>query len=415
MAKMNLLKFSASNCYSFKDKYEVYFTADTNGYSDFFNRDLIKTNDEQINILPVSVFYGANASGKTNILNSISLIYSLLNRKDRDQSELPECYFKSNPDHTVSLEYSFIINDIVYEYSLSFNSDKIISENLSYNNDVNIYSRRNVNEYKSYSNEISSEANKEVEDLLKGRTDILVLEILAKRGVEGIKIIYDFFKTFRLLSPYYNYANILYDDKKLRDKVLNFVKFADFGISDIIVERLDIHKTKEDASLIDDKSSLNDFICYLNFEHFNNKDFKLLSFSESLGTLSYIRFLVKFIPAFINGGIIFDDEIETSIHPLLLRNVISWFHNKNINKAGAQLIFTTHNTSILNDETLRRDEINIVEKRFDNGYSSVYPLSDFDIPDIINIEKLYLNGKLGGIPNLPSIEEIENLMKDYND
>ena len=92
------------------------------------------------------------------------------------------------------------------------------------------------------------------------------------------------------------------------------------------------------------------------------------------------------------------DELEKSLHPLLLKYLVNLFNNKNLNKASSQLIFTTHSTELLDFECLRGDQIWFTEKNSKNGCSILYPLSDFSIRKGENIRKNYLNNRFGGTP-----------------
>ena len=99
------------------------------------------------------------------------------------------------------------------------------------------------------------------------------------------------------------------------------------------------------------------------------------------------------------------DEFETSIHPLLLKKIVTMFLDDEINRNGAQLIFATHSTSLLDRDLFRRDQIWFTEKKGD-GSTDLYSLADFDVRKDANFEKGYLQGRYGAIPYLPA----ENLL-----
>ena len=150
----------------------------------------------------------------------------------------------------------------------------------------------------------------------------------------------------------------------------------------------------------------------IQFEHkgINHEKYLLPMIDESYGTSQYFRYLTLFTPAFLNGGIFVIDEFDENLHPMMLAKLVEMFNNPNINIAGAQLIFTTHNTSILKSNILKRDEIWFVEKN-EEGCSEVYPLTEFKaIREGFNYEKGYLEGRFGAIPYFGDIKELEAIL-----
>ena len=119
---------------------------------------------------------------------------------------------------------------------------------------------------------------------------------------------------------------------------------------------------------------------------------------ESLGTQSLFFFSPILKEAFEKGKVIIVDEIDKSLHPLLVKFIIDLFHNNEINKNNAQLIFNTHDTNLLSLNTFRRDQIWFAEKDPVKGTTDLYPLDDFAVRKTENIQKGYLNGRYGAIP-----------------
>ena len=100
-----------------------------------------------------------------------------------------------------------------------------------------------------------------------------------------------------------------------------------------------------------------------------------------------------------NGEVLLIDEIDTSLHPKLVQFLIGKFHSKETNSKNAQLIFTTHNTSLLNQDMFRRDQFWFVEKSRE-GSSTLYPLTDFKTRNDEALERWYMRGKYGALPIL---------------
>jgi AAA15 family ATPase/GTPase len=169
-----------------------------------------------------------------------------------------------------------------------------------------------------------------------------------------------------------------------KKNLLELLKAADTGITDIVFDKeAKIFYTKHEFQTINSKNKSSSF---LNLR------------SESLGTQRLIAISGIFFDSLIEGGITIIDELDRSLHPLLAKMLIKIFHSKKNNPNNAQLIFTTHDSSLMNGELFRRDQMFITEKD-ENGQTSIKSLASIkgvrkDIP----FEKWYLNGSFGGIP-----------------
>jgi len=106
------------------------------------------------------------------------------------------------------------------------------------------------------------------------------------------------------------------------------------------------------------------------------------------------------------GGILLVDELERELHPMLVNYIIAKFQSKTTNPNGAQIVFTTHNTELMNLELLRKDQLYFVDKRDKDGASELYTISEFSTRTTENIRKGYLVGKYGATPDV-EIEEVE--------
>jgi hypothetical protein len=123
---------------------------------------------------------------------------------------------------------------------------------------------------------------------------------------------------------------------------------------------------------------------------------------ESNGTQILFRTAGALLNVFANGEVLLFDEIETSLHPLLIRYLVQRFNSSVTNKNNAQLVFSTHNTFLLEQDVFRRDQIWFVEKATDGG-SRLYPLSDFKPRNDEVLERWYMRGKYGALPTLTSV------------
>ena len=127
---------------------------------------------------------------------------------------------------------------------------------------------------------------------------------------------------------------------------------------------------------------------------------------ESDGTRKLMSIAPAIESALVRGGVLLVDEIERDLHPMLVDFIVSKFQSKRTNPHGAQIIFTTHNTELLNMELLRKDQLYFVDKDSEDGASELYTISEFSTRTTDNIRKGYLIGKYGAIPNI-KIEEVE--------
>ena len=229
------------------------------------------------------------------------------------------------------------------------------------------------------------------------------------------------------LLDYSNDANML---KAISD----YAKAADFGIEDIKFE-IDSKEVKEGLDFPKDipegiKEALTQFMNVLS-ETSNNSETKLklgqvkaTSFhqgqsedgslhlyplelsDESDGTRKLMSIAPAIESALKKGGVLFVDEIERELHPMLVDFIIAKFLSKKTNSNGAQIIFTTHNTELMNMELLRKDQFYFADKNHDDGSSELYSISEFTTKTTENIRKGYLLGKYGATPDI-DMEEVE--------
>jgi len=195
-------------------------------------------------------------------------------------------------------------------------------------------------------------------------------------------------------------------DDNYKNKILKFLKTADMDIEDIEVEKEDFDPSKlpEDmpAEIREDiikEMKGKEVIKEAKFYHLDNFGKKVsLDFDdESDGTQKLFSFIGPWIDSLENGNVLLIDELHDNFHPLMVKFMVDMFHNKDMNKSDAQLIFTTHETSVLNQDTFRRDQIWFCEKK--NRATTLYPLTDFSPrKGVEDLEKGYLSGRYGALP-----------------
>lgn len=378
---MNLLRVKFSNHLSFKEPQEVFFTGD----------------DDDDEILPVTAVYGANASGKSNF---IKVFRKLANYGDSGIIGAYQPFtLASKKEEDSSVELEFLISRQRYVLSIVFNSQEIKEERLivyAGRTETVVYSRES-DLLKEYDDCFISDIDKhEIEKRLKKRKGLVVENLLNVRRPEVFYEIRLFFDAVSDECGDFSKEHLeeLYHDKELQKKIFEVMKASGFGMCGMKVYR---------------EKGVSEYEYKLDFMY--SKDCHLPIEEESDGTQRYFAYLMKFVPAFLNGGVVVVDQLEKRLHRFAVRQIVKMFHDKDINKASAQLIFTTHDTNLLKPGTLEKDEIWFCEKDGE-GCSEIYPLSEFkDIPDNYDYEKGYLNGKFGAVADLSTTEDLAKILK----
>ena len=364
--------------------------------------------------LKVSAIYGANASGKTNVLQAFDYMKKRILVSDDSKKNSPideeNVYsFMINND-PIALEVEILAkNNKIYKYGFEVLKDTIISEWLfekRVNKFYSIFEREN--------NNVSMKPNK-ISDLVNIDERTLFLNIYSKidRNNEDFSSVYDWFVN----STYLDLGNPNFErfinnrvllkilsDENYKKELLKFIKTFDSGIEGIKTTPDSIEAVKNNNGIIDIEV----------IHKGENGELKALPFYlESNGTRKMFHLFDFFMDALKNGMVLFVDELDAKLHPLLTRYIINLFHNSDTNKGNGQLIYSTHDTVNLNKETFRRDEIWFAEKDKD-GISEIYALSDYILEDDKNAGKKvrndatynkdYLTGRYGAIPVLEEFE-----------
>ena len=366
--------------------------------------------------LKVSAIYGANASGKTNVLQAFDYMKKRILVSDDSKKNSPideeNVYsFMINND-PIALEVEILAkNNKIYKYGFEVLNDKIISEWLfekRVNKFYSIFERNNNNV------QIMKVKNK-LFDLTNVDDTTLFLKSfrLIDKSNEDFSNVYDWFVN----STYLDLGNPNFErfinnrvslkilsDENYKKELLKFIKTFDSGIEGIKTTPDSIEAVKSNNGIIDIEV----------IHKGENGELKALPFYlESNGTRKMFHLFDFFMDALKNGMVLFVDELDAKLHPLLTRYIINLFHNSDTNKGNGQLIYSTHDTVNLNKETFRRDEIWFAEKDKD-GISEIYTLSDYILEDDKNAGKKvrndatynkdYLTGRYGAIPVLEEFE-----------
>ncbi len=421
-----LLQFTFKNCKSFRDETTLDMTA---AKITEFDSHVVKIGREKV--LPVAALYGANASGKSNVIDAIRCMRDYVmnslhfgeeaadgEEKDGDtvlRYVLPFVFDSKSADSRVVFEAYFTASEDekgkVYDYGFAVDARGVCEEwlNICAQTAEGKSKRVFYRDRESGELDLSGISTKQQrENLTAGlNKETLVVSLGAKIKVEILKLVRDFFVGVRVAdfgSPEENFLLSrkvpigFSSDETVRRNVVEYLSSFDTSI-----KRLDVKDVEE-------KDGQKNLEIYSIHNMTDSKDQVAFSLRmESAGTQKMFTLypLLKYV--FDNGGVLVIDELNARLHPLLVRNIILTFLNGEINTKHAQLIFSTHDTWFMNCDLLRRDEIWFIEKA-DNGVSSMYSLADFvdndgeKIRKDENYEKNYVLGKYGAIPKLTGFD-----------
>jgi len=405
-----LIDFAITNFRSIKER--QVFSLQTVSRITEKPENTIETKNEQL--LRSAVIFGRNASGKSNLMMAADCLYNMVIDLDSDLKDYyqPFKICTNKPSEPVQFEINFIsAKGKKYNYLISFNDKEIVEENLFYypeGKKARLFIRTS-NELKT---EISGlrDVNKK---LYKYHT------LLSRIGISKIDILIDpymFFKRHFVTKSFigdetfweYDIDNVL-DREMMPFHVANLsklLKVADTGIDSLEIIKIRPEEFNFPSSL--DQSAKKKILeenkfkikikhpIYEKGEKIGTVDFNLEE--ESAGTQKLLLFGLSMLDCLSDGDVLFVDELDKGLHPKLMQAIIRIFNNPKTNPNNAQLVFTTHDASLLGADLFRRDQIWITEKDI-NGASSYYTIADIKgVRAEIPFEKYLLNGSFGGTP-----------------
>jgi AAA15 family ATPase/GTPase len=415
-----LLRFGVANLWSIREYQELSLVASS--LTDD-NSDLLSTAAIPEKVVSAVGLYGANASGKSNVLRSFWTLRGAILNSHKTASPsggTDRATFALNPASKAEpsrLDCDFVLSGIRYHYGFSFDDAAILKEWLyAYpKGRRQIWYIRNLKTGPIEFGKNFSGRNKVIEDLTLPNS--LFLSTAAQNNHDLIKPIYSYFEnqmTFLLGTespPDFGISDLM-DDPTTKAMLMDFIKKADIGITDITIEEKDTADndfSKELYALITKhiKAEFPRRQKFLKLGH-RASDGSVIYFDlkdESRGTIQLLRSIGPMLRALKTGGVLVQDEIDSSLHPAITMKLVEIFGRKEINKQGAQLIFSTHDTNVICCGKLRRDQIWFTEKKKD-GSTILYPLSDISTRKSDNFAKGYLDGRFGAIPFLGALDSL---------
>lgn len=390
--------------------------------------------DDNLKILPVIPIYGGNATGKTNLLKSIKTLVNIITGEIKIEKAYEPCKFYEGKEET-TFEIVFSKNEIKYYYKLSYTAEEIKEEALYYypNGKISKIFYNNNGTY-SFGNSFESSLAQYTINISKSSCFLNILSTFLGNKIESLNNVVNFFKndfTFinldKNLYTIEKVKEILKKDKEKSEKIKEFIGYfyrhMNIGARGIIYNSLnsklkddtkdklkEILKNKKLASQFNKlKLSEKDLLdilleeddkIYLVYET-ENRNFEIPIEDESEGIKKIFTLGMPLAEALCHNKIVIFDELEVGFHPLLARKIIELFLSE---KNKAQLLFTTHNTNLLDLTLFRRDQIYFVSRTRKTDFKTTIQ-SLGQIPGVrksADIEKAYLEGKYSDTPTYSS-------------
>lgn len=400
-----ILEFYVSNYLSIKDGLKISFVATSLKDSLSESNDMIALSDTGLMLLRSAVIYGANASGKSNVLKAMAFYRHFITDSFKN-SQAGEAIdvenFRLNATsiyEPTTMEATFIVGDFIYRYGFEVDSKVVRSEWL--------YQRTNKKRAKEieifYRTEEETSVHQksplllELENKRMVRDNALLLSAAAQFNEPKAVNILQWMNDIRVIfgneeEKLWNQAIKSLDDENLRLRITNFAQYADLGIDSIV---------KIDNRIVSNHRQFDD-----EGRETNNVAFSF-SGNESEGTIKYFSLSYPIIDTLDNGKLLIIDALDSKLHPLLVRKIISLFNSAKTNPKGAQLLFTTHDTFLLSAGMFRRDQIWFTQKD-SFGATEAYSLVEYKVRSNTLFERDYLLGKYGATPIIGEMERIFN-------
>ncbi|HEY9864256.1 MAG TPA: ATP-binding protein [Candidatus Obscuribacterales bacterium] len=424
-----LIEFSVGNYLSFQETVTFSLVASkvVSSHEELDENNVFNFDDE-LRLVKSAAVYGANASGKSNLIKAMGFMarFILTSSKETqvgDEIDVKE--FKLNTqtlDKHSFFEIVFILDQRIYRYGFEVNRERVISEWLFHVpkvKEINLF-QRNFDQI-----EVKKQFEKQGKEIFeRTRPNALFLSVVAQfNGVIAKNILLFFREKFNVLSGlrehlYQGYTIAQF--KKYPDPIIQLIKQLDLDIDNIIIQTKVLRSEQLPNELPEE---LRQFIMKANNLESNEiqtihkkyddqgKIVSLEKFNldedESEGTKKVFAFAGLILETLTNGEVLVIDELDAKLHPLITQTLINLFNSKTTNPKNSQLIFTTHDTNLLNNKIFRLDQIWFTEKN-NQGASDLYSLIEYKVSSDASLESDYIKGKYGAIPFIGNLEQLFN-------
>lgn len=421
-----LIEFNVANFLSFREKATLSLSSAKGGELKDSNTFTPKAPSTPV-LLQSSVIYGANAAGKSNLIKALENMQELVLRsasESQASEELPIRPFLldgKSPQSPSEFEVTFISEGVRYQYGFAATKERIVEEwLLAYPKGraqrwiERIYDEKTQSYLWGAMHRLSGQKHVWQDAT---RENALFLSTAMQLNSQQLKPVFAWFKKTlhvgRIAGWSRRFSIEQCEQKETKMDIVRFLKSVDLDIEDIEIEKEKFKSDMLPEDMPDEMKSEAEknfkgksVVTNIRTAHLLPTGEKVLfnMNDESDGTQKVFALAGPWLDTLEHGYVLVIDELHNSLHPFMVKFLVSLFHNKETNTHGAQLIFTTHDTSILNQEIFRRDQVWFCEKDKEES-STLKPLSDFSPrKKTENLEKGYLAGRYGALPYLRDIK-----------
>jgi len=417
-----LLEFRVSNYLTFREEAVLSMVASNYDKKERETENVALDEKFRLRILKSAVVYGANASGKSKLFEALAfmrwfVLNSFQSLKTGDPIPVDPHLLRNGMDNQPSrFEIIFLHQDSLFRYGFEVDHSKVLKEWLFLRE-----KRKEITLFERAGDSIDAHPllfkisnNEFFKPLI--RSNCLLLSSAAQANDVNVGRIFDWFKKLTVLSgndltAFEKMSAIKSQDPLVKKKVLEFLVAADTGLTNFEVEfrspyvdlvadsdvtGMDWHFSENHSTHLDGVKTT-----HLRFDEKTGRADKVefsMAKDESGGTRKFFALAYPVIEALTEGSTLVFDELDSNLHPKLTEKIVGLFNSVG-NSNGAQLLFNTHNTNLLESGLMRRDQVWFVEKDL-YGSAKLYSLSDIQVRKNDKFEKEYLEGRYGAVPHL---------------
>lgn len=377
-------------------------------------------------LLPVAALYGANASGKSNVLSALAFMQEAVLESHRQWAPdlgVPRSPFAWGESKTAPsiFEVTVIVRGVRYQYGFAVSDHEFLEEWLYAwpRGKKQVWFEREAGRFR-FGDQLKGE-NKLIEEVT--RPNALFLSAAVQHKHSQLATVFGWFSALRSVgvtsrsrASYTTLYRDFLDESRIASMIALKGLDVDAGAENspigTLIDRFRILLKGADVGIVDvainlrisDQMRQPDGVARFYLKHLADNDDSWLPLEEeSNGTRTLFRLAIPMLDALEGGSVLLVDELEASLHPVLAQHIVRQFNDPRTNPHNAQLIFTTHDTNLLGPisgaPTVRRDQVWMTEKDAE-GATSLYPLTDFKPRKAENLERGYLQGRYGAIPFL---------------
>ena len=423
-----LLEFRVKNYRSIRDEQKLSLIASAD--KEMVDSHLMPTGLKTLGkVVRSAVVYGPNASGKSNLLVALAFMRAVVAESAtviQAGQQYPVQPFQLDAQTSKEpseFEITFAEDGVRYQYGFSLLPEYVVNEWLLVYRTAKPqqwFERRFDSQTKTHKYEFGSHltgSRKLWQD--STRPNALFLSTAVQLNSDLLRPVFTaiverlvYFPAGAMPAP--DFTTAMLNDPAKKNAVQNFLSSADTGISDIqTVARKGFHQRFEFSPTGSPTQSAAEAyeMQMPQFVHKTAAGSARFEFNdESLGTQRLYSFAAPVLDVLANGKLLVVDELDSSLHTLLVRRLVSMFHSAVSNPNGAQLVFSTHDTSLLEDTLFRRDQIWFTEKGRDQA-TKLFPLTDFSPRKKEALERGYLAGRYGAVPFFTDLSAVLNTIK----